>query len=70
MERLLKVPEVAERMAVSRTTVYELMMSGSLRSVKIGKSRRVPETALDAWIQGHGAPPVSRVGRLTNDAAS
>jgi excisionase family DNA binding protein len=39
---LLKIPEVMERLAVGQTKVYELMSSGELRSVKVGRSRRVP----------------------------
>jgi excisionase family DNA binding protein len=42
MERLLsKVHEVAERLTVSRTKVYELVQSGALPSERIDRSRRV-----------------------------
>ena len=47
---LLKVPEVMERLAVGQTKVYELMSSGELRSVKVGRSRRVPSDELDRFI--------------------
>ncbi len=44
---LLHTPEDAAALAsVSRTTIYELMASGRLASVKIGRSRRVPHAAL------------------------
>jgi excisionase family DNA binding protein len=43
---LLRVDEAAEALALSRTKVYELMASGELESVKLGRSRRVPVSAL------------------------
>jgi excisionase family DNA binding protein len=43
---LLRVDEAAEALAISRTKVYELMASGELESVKLGRARRVPTEAL------------------------
>ena len=47
---LLKIPDVMERLAVGQTKVYELMSSGELRSVKVGRSRRVPSDELERFI--------------------
>jgi excisionase family DNA binding protein len=47
---LLKVPEVMARLAVGQTKVYELMSSGELRSVKVGRSRRVPNDDLERFM--------------------
>ena len=49
-ETLLTVKDVAKRLAVGRTTVYELISHGGLRTVKIGRARRIPESALEEWI--------------------
>lgn len=50
--RLLLTPEqAAERLSLSRTTVYELIRYGELRSVKIGRARRVPVEALDEFVE-------------------
>lgn len=43
---LLTPEEAADRLSLGRTKLYELMSSGALRSVRIGKSRRIPTTAL------------------------
>jgi excisionase family DNA binding protein len=49
--RLLLTPEhAADKLDVGRTTVYALMASGELRSVKIGRSRRVPVAALEDYV--------------------
>ena len=52
---LVRVPVVAEFLGVSRTTVFALIMSGSLRSVLLGRSRRVPREELGRVLQ-HGLP--------------
>jgi excisionase family DNA binding protein len=50
--KLLLTPnEAAEQLAVSRTKIYELMASGTLRSIHIGRLRRVPIDALRDFIE-------------------
>lgn len=52
MEKLLLTPEeAAEVLAVGRSTIYELMGSGRLESVRIGTSRRVRVQALDEFVE-------------------
>ncbi|WP_029136595.1 helix-turn-helix domain-containing protein [Nakamurella lactea] len=48
---LLNTHEVSQQLGISRTKVYELMASGRLRSVQIGRSRRVPTFALHEFIE-------------------
>lgn len=43
---VVKPEEAAEALKISRTRVYELMAGGQLRSVKIGRNRRIPVDAL------------------------
>jgi excisionase family DNA binding protein len=52
---LLRPEEVAQALGVGRTTVFELMRAGELRSVKIGKSRRIPTEAVHDYLAGLGA---------------
>jgi excisionase family DNA binding protein len=47
---LLKVEEAAHLLSLSRKKVYDLMRRGELASLKIGGSRRIPLTALHAFI--------------------
>lgn len=42
--------EVAEILAVSRATVWNLITAGDLRSVKLGKLRRVRDTDLQTYV--------------------
>jgi excisionase family DNA binding protein len=47
---LLKVPEVAEQLGISRAKVYELIAAGTLRSVKVGGCRRIRASDLHAFV--------------------
>ena len=48
--RLLTVDQVAELLQISRWSVYRLIWANDLRSVQIGRCRRVPQEALDAYL--------------------
>ncbi|MFH9136049.1 helix-turn-helix domain-containing protein [Streptomyces sp. NPDC017524] len=46
----LTVPEVMRALRLSRFKVYDLIRSRELKSIKIGRCRRVPADALRAFI--------------------
>ncbi|MFZ6003482.1 MAG: helix-turn-helix domain-containing protein [Actinomycetota bacterium] len=48
--RFLTPSEVAEQLRVSSMTVYRLIKSGELRAARIGKSYRISEEDVDAYI--------------------
>jgi excisionase family DNA binding protein len=50
--RFLTVAEVASLMRVSKMTVYRLVHSGELSAVRVGRSFRVPDTAVHAYLNG------------------
>lgn len=52
---LIRPEQAALALGVSRTKVYELMASGQLASVKIGRSRRIPVDALTAFVSAIAA---------------
>ncbi len=49
---LYRVEEAAEALRLSRRTVYELIRSGRLRTVKIGTRRLVPVAAVREYVGG------------------
>jgi len=72
--RFLTVAEVAEVMRVSKMTVYRLLHSGEMPAVRVGRSFRVPQDALDHYLstarldldtdaEDEGGP---RAGRLSS----
>jgi excisionase family DNA binding protein len=47
----LTVAEVATKMRVSKMTVYRLVHNGELSAVRVGRSFRVPETAVQTYLR-------------------
>jgi excisionase family DNA binding protein len=51
MEKLLfTTEEAAEILCVGRSRIFDLIRTGQLRSLKIGKSRRVTREALEEFV--------------------
>lgn len=51
MEQFYTVEEVAKALRVTRQTIYRWMQSGALRYVLVGERRRIPHSALSAFIR-------------------
>ena len=47
---LLSVDEAAMALSVGRSLVYELVMREEIVSVKVGRLRRIPYAALQAYV--------------------
>ena len=50
-KQLYRVQEVTEALGLSRSTIYEQMRAQRLRSVKVGRSRRIPVEAIGEFIE-------------------
>ena len=48
---LLTVEDAAQALALGRTKIYELLDAGELRSIKIGRARRIPVDALHEFVR-------------------
>lgn len=62
MNKLYTAQEVADRLKVKKTTVYELVKRGELESSKIGKQLRISEEQLNRYLQK--SSPVQRESAL------
>lgn len=51
MKLLYPPTEAATMLGLGRSKIYELLASGELESVKIGKARRVPAEALEDYVR-------------------
>lgn len=52
MEKLLFTPnEAAVVLGIGRSTFYELLRAGRIRSVRIGSCRRIPADALAHFVE-------------------
>lgn len=50
MNRLLTVPDAAEALSVSENTVWNMIRTGELPSVKVRRARRIESEAIDRYI--------------------
>jgi excisionase family DNA binding protein len=48
---LLTVPEVMARLKLGRSKVYDLIRTKRLVSIKEGRARRIPESALQDYLR-------------------
>ena len=66
---LLTVPELAQLLRIGRNKAYEVVATGALPVVRIGRLIRVPRAAVDRWIDsgtqpvGKGQPEPSEISR-------
>jgi excisionase family DNA binding protein len=62
---LMKPREVASALQVSRSQVYKLLNDGSLPSIRVGHSLRIPRQALLDWVASHTVGGTSGLGAAT-----
>jgi excisionase family DNA binding protein len=48
---MLSVTEAAQCLSIGRTTMYELIHSGAIETVHIGRLRRVPADCLTEFVE-------------------
>jgi excisionase family DNA binding protein len=48
---LWKVPEAMALLSISRTVIYEQIRTGRLRTVKQGRTRLVPDSAIGEYVE-------------------
>lgn len=58
--RLLTVERVAELTGLSRRSVYRAVDAGELDAYRLRGRVRIPEAALDAWLEAHRVSPRQR----------
>lgn len=52
--RLLRIEDIAERLAVSRSMAWKLIAYGEIRSLRIGRAVRVRPADLEAYLGSAG----------------
>lgn len=51
---VLRVEDLIPILDIGRNTAYELVRSGQIRSVKVGRQLRVPRDAVVEFLSGNG----------------
>ena len=52
---LLRVEEAARLLAIGHSKIFELIISGDIPSLTIGRARRIPLAALKEWVAARTA---------------
>lgn len=47
---VVSISELQSMLRISRNTAYELVRSGKIRSVKIGRTYRIPRSAVEDYL--------------------
>ncbi len=50
---VLSVPELAKVLGIGRNAAYSLVNSGEIRSIRIGKNIRIPQSALMDFLNNY-----------------
>ncbi len=69
---LLRVPEAAELLSLSRSRVYQLMVQGCeppFPVIHIGRSARVPFDALERWVACQSDAQIAKLRDETRSIA-
>lgn len=51
---VIRVEDLTHILSISRNTAYELVRSGKIRSVKIGRIYRIPRSAVEDYLNASG----------------
>jgi excisionase family DNA binding protein len=67
---LLRPEEVAAILGLGRSTIYELLRSGELPAVHIGRATRIPARDLHRWIEQHSSGTGGSAGGASDGTRS
>ena len=51
---VMQVKDLVPLLLISHNTAYELVRSGQIRSIRIGRSYRIPREAVTEYLSKHG----------------
>jgi len=48
---LLRISEVAETLGIGRTKIYEMIATGELPTIRVGRAVRISVSTLQKWVE-------------------
>lgn len=64
---LMTVEEAAERLSIGRSLIYEHVLSGEIRSIKLGRCRRIASADLERFVNDLRGGDIIEAGKAQND---
>lgn len=61
--KYLTVAEVATTLRVSKMTIYRLVDTDDLASIRVGRTIRIPEKAVERYVAAGGSPETVSTSR-------
>lgn len=55
--RWLRIPKAVAYCGIGRSSLYEAMSRGEIRSSRVGGCRLIDRESLDQWVEKHTVPP-------------
>jgi excisionase family DNA binding protein len=68
-DRLLSIDDAAKALGIGRTALYGELMRGELRSMKVGRRRLIPLTAIRQYIASSSDSQAGAVSRKSQGSA-
>jgi excisionase family DNA binding protein len=59
MERLLSLPEAADRLGTTTRFPRRLIAERRIRFVRLGRHVRIPESAIEEFVEAGTVPPIT-----------
>ena len=56
---LLRIPEVTETLGIGRTKIYELIATGELPTIRVGRAVRISVSTLQKWVENREQQGIS-----------
>ncbi len=66
---LYSIEEAAQLLGIGRTFMFELVATGQIASLKIGRRRKIPSSALDAYVERLAAEQAAASASQANNAS-
>jgi len=69
MTDFLTIHEVAERMNLSTSRIYQMISKRELPATRFGRAVKVPRVAYDVWLRAKSVDALSTIGPTSQNAA-
>lgn len=60
---LMRPADVAQRLGITASRVYQLIAAGVIPVVRVGGALRIPRAAWDEWLRGRSNEALASLGR-------
>lgn len=67
---MLRPTDIAERLGVTASRVYQMISDRVIPAVRVGGAIRIPRAAWDEWLRGRSEEALAGVGRAKGERSA